>query len=743
MATTDNAVRDLLENNDLAPTAMIGTSKASTSAAEELMTHVIKANFDEMAKYWDENIELMFQAVSIADSDGNMKEMSPLQKAFELNDSYTWLLFLNKIASQIELLVRFYDQEAQLKQHIDLEPLFAAYEKGDELHKLWAKKQIADEELHDAWIDLGKKQRQLLPMHMLREFCRPSNYYCDWSPQSNFKLDWRYSPAPKGGAIFRSPHGSAEIALDSNAIDLEITLVRGRLDHYRLPAATCSGHYLNKDASDFDKRTFRRLWDIRRSDLATLSARWEEHAMRACRLELIRTRDNPAAQDNFIIHLDNIMKRIPTDRVLPAIKLFDEDTGFKYTILHYAARFYPEALDVILGYVPKDQVQEAVMIESGSGWGSVLSEAAEKHESFKTVMAKIPEHQRIEAIERANKFNMTILLPTKSSESLRILIDTYPKDHRLVVIRSMNGQSQQTILHQAAIFSTEFVKVILPYIPPEDMLATITTLDGKGNSVMHYAARDKPKVVLLILARTPKDQWLEAISVKDKNNFVVLHSAVCSLEVLQILLAIYEEFNRPDALLSAISAVDDCGNTIIHHAIKYPNCLECLLEHIPKDGEHLIEAVTAVNKNGQTPLAYAREYERSMMLMVKHIPVNRLLSLLTEPVSIKTTLLHYVARHYPVVLLEILERLPSSQRLDAINVAEQDGTTVLSAAKVNPKSYQVLLNLDLIDPEQTTDYSSRLVFFPVSGASTSVSRATPTSDSEATLWGQDASNPLN
>src|SRR5579871_6105573 len=84
--------------------------------------------------------------------------LSPLQRAFELNDSHMWMLFLNAVSDNKERLHEFSYQFKTRPPAIILQPLFDAYEEYLAQHMLWLEGKLNNMEIDSAWQKLGKKQ---------------------------------------------------------------------------------------------------------------------------------------------------------------------------------------------------------------------------------------------------------------------------------------------------------------------------------------------------------------------------------------------------------------------------------------------------------------------------------------------------------------------------------------------------------------------------------------------------------
>ncbi|MBA3662028.1 MAG: hypothetical protein H0W64_09880 [Gammaproteobacteria bacterium] len=140
---------------------------------------------------------LMFMPFTIKKIDGSYQTTTPLKLAYELLDTYMWKMFWEKIKTNPQWVALFLEQVHGQTEHVNLDPLFAEYKKYQDQYKLWLQDKITNSELATAWLNVGKKQREILPRHMLKEFCRPGH---SWGPESLF--DVTVDPIPTDNKIY-------------------------------------------------------------------------------------------------------------------------------------------------------------------------------------------------------------------------------------------------------------------------------------------------------------------------------------------------------------------------------------------------------------------------------------------------------------------------------------------------------------------------------------------------------------
>ena len=155
------------------------------------------------------------------------------------------------------------------KEHVNLEPLFAAYKTYNEKCNLWKQSKISNEAFDEAWLTLGKHQREVLPRHMLKEFCRKGN---SWNAESKF--DVNIDPRPVGADIYNYNTGRNEsiLPLPRNlGIGFNFSLVRGaRSQRACAQTARGQGAHAARALARHDWATFDHLFKVRTKDLSRL-----------------------------------------------------------------------------------------------------------------------------------------------------------------------------------------------------------------------------------------------------------------------------------------------------------------------------------------------------------------------------------------------------------------------------------------------------------------------------------------
>ena len=297
-------------------------------------------------------------------------------------------------------------------------------------------------------LKLGKMQHRFLPMHMVREFCRLRSNdapWYSWDPKAMFDTDFRYTPAPQGGE-FSSWGDGSKIDIDSerfaNNFGNRFTLFRG--DDY--PRFFSLGTLVPLKWINLDLATHSRLLHIRQTDLAKHLAKRDQHYRLLYKDEIIKALNTPE-------QLKKLMQRIPKHEVLPIVKMPINKDYDKDTILYRVASEFPAALDIILNFIPRDQMLETIVVE-------MIAAALGQLESVKLILKVIPPEQVLDLIGKSDLWGAPFL-------------------------------------HNVAIYYPKVLQAMLEYIPPSQWQDAINVKDSKGCTVLAAAGRNSKSMQII------------------------------------------------------------------------------------------------------------------------------------------------------------------------------------------------------------------------------------------------------
>jgi|GEM_PF-1734425 len=236
-----------------------------------LMYAVLYANYDAAERVINDNPASMFESRDFVYPDGSKECISPLKYAFKVYDTYMWEMFYERIEKETNPTLRQQYIKQYMKQmleqttHIDLSLLFEAYIKCETKDRhYWRHKDIAYEEVKKECFNVGMIQRRILPVHMLKEFSREGDI---WRADSSFDIN--VTPRPKNCGFYEEYTTGDWKSLSSTLSDpkwgISFLLVKGRPDYVTQAFRVQKALAFQLSA---DRATFRRLFEVRKEDLA-------------------------------------------------------------------------------------------------------------------------------------------------------------------------------------------------------------------------------------------------------------------------------------------------------------------------------------------------------------------------------------------------------------------------------------------------------------------------------------------
>lgn len=142
---------------------------------EKALECIIDTDYENLFTILSINPTIMFLKTNAKDINGEIIETSPLKYALHILDPFVWHIcyfFCQKTREKNPLNMKYFQQQVQeVKEHVDLQILFDAYNKYIELFDQHKENKICIETLRNAWLKVGKAQCNVLPRHMLREMC--------------------------------------------------------------------------------------------------------------------------------------------------------------------------------------------------------------------------------------------------------------------------------------------------------------------------------------------------------------------------------------------------------------------------------------------------------------------------------------------------------------------------------------------------------------------------------------------
>ncbi len=229
----------------------------------KLLKAVEYADYVQVQQLIAKSPALMFEPVNFRFRNGRMECISPLKYAFYVYDTYMWGLFYQIIKAQPAARQTFLAQANEQTTHINLDPLFEAYQEYQRQFVRWENAEITNQALDAAWLTFGQVQKAQLPVHLLKEFSREEDSWRD-----TCAFDVRVMPAPMNGSLYHGSKGELR-SLTSLLQDPDwgrpFSFVRGL---WQKPSILSNCRRRWSIHRHHDLETFRRLFEIRKRDLA-------------------------------------------------------------------------------------------------------------------------------------------------------------------------------------------------------------------------------------------------------------------------------------------------------------------------------------------------------------------------------------------------------------------------------------------------------------------------------------------
>lgn len=245
--------------------------------AEKLLYYVKNASYAKVEKIIRKHPRLMFEKVTYALPNGKRETITPIQEAAKVYDEYMLKLFEQVLKEKYpEKMDTFNSQIQEQADHVDMEPLFQAYDNYLAQYQRYERKEIRKLELETAWKKLGEAQLEYLPGHMLREYFRKNG----WSERSKFD-----NPKPPTRCKVRDQWTCVSLTL-LPLRKIEVTMVRGNDSEYggapwasKMLFPLDNGNLSHlKLKIEQDPKIFRKLLDVRKEQLVQRKLRSESSA---------------------------------------------------------------------------------------------------------------------------------------------------------------------------------------------------------------------------------------------------------------------------------------------------------------------------------------------------------------------------------------------------------------------------------------------------------------------------------
>jgi hypothetical protein len=152
-----------------------------------LLNLILAADYEKVKNIITRQPEIMFQWAPFKYENHTVKveNISALKLSFSLLDTRMWKICWEAIKDNPNYIAKFFAQSKETKNFLNLEPLFTEYKNYHMQYKRWLRGIIYNTALEQAWLAVGRMQRKILPVHMMKEFCRED---ITWTHGSSFRV---------------------------------------------------------------------------------------------------------------------------------------------------------------------------------------------------------------------------------------------------------------------------------------------------------------------------------------------------------------------------------------------------------------------------------------------------------------------------------------------------------------------------------------------------------------------------
>lgn len=389
---------------------------------------------------------------------------------------------------------------------------------------------------------------------------------------------------------------------------------------------------------------------------------------------------------NTILHrtnaetLEEIVPFLAQDLLLELIKL-PNDRGD--TVLHAYAN-QPHSLKFLLGFFPRELLLDAITRTNNAG-NTVLHSAcntSQRAESFRVIMERLPDNQKLHSVMPANNAGYTALnYFADNHELLAEILSFYPEDKRLAAVQKA---AKVGAMHRA-IVNPKSVKKLLELYPPDQRLRVVQDISFENTMLLSKAAESgRLSSLRAILKLLPEKQQFAAVNTYHAVSRTVLQNAVRNNTSLKEMSAF---FSQEQWL--ALVQLDTEGNMLLHYAAGKAELLEEILLHLPEDKR--FDSIKIANYNGETLLhrCVFYNYSQSVEVIFKFLSANQQLELTNIRNNWGNTVLHLVQT--PEMVNKLLSLYPNYQRQDALKAINKDGHTVFHSIAYSSSCMNALL----------------------------------------------------
>lgn len=218
------------------------------------------------------------------------------------------------------------------------------------------------------------------------------------------------------------------------------------------------------------------------------------------------------------------------------------------------------------------------------------------------------------------------------------------------------------IMHFALLHSLELFKLILGYLPEDQIVQVLRQVDENGDSILHVHEND-PLMLNTILELLPLNLRLAAIKVADKKGNTLLHNQN-NPKVLQVVFDSLPQEQWSDVLM----LTDKVLKPLLHIKLENPEIFQMLLERLLP--ENRLAVIRVPDAFGKTLLREALKNPELFLKIVELLPLNHRICVVTE----KGLFSRFPTDSFHPFLKQILELLPEVHKLEFLKNPTHNGS---------------------------------------------------------------------
>ncbi|MDR3501557.1 MAG: hypothetical protein P4L79_03145 [Legionella sp.] len=246
-------------------------------------------------------------------------------------------------------------------------------------------------------------------------------------------------------------------------------------------------------------------------------------------------------------------------------------------------------------------------------------------------------------------------------------------DKGLISVKTKD-QSGNSVLHKAA-ENPQSLKMILELYPKDELLAALRETNHQGETVLHLAARNEHSLQLLS-SYFSANELITTAREKDKSGNTALHRATANAPALSQLLSFYPNVEQQR---KALQEKNHAGDTVFHKAVPYADSLVILLTLIHENEQRAV--LNIKNNSGTTILLLALNYSAALNAIFKWLLPENQTYAVTEGGKYRYDLLHWATS--PQAIQAILSFFTEEQCLNFITKTDVQGETLLGKTMQN------------------------------------------------------------